>query len=354
MRERHDRCTTGPGSSRARLMQALTGEPVTKPVFAVYDWFVKHRDIDWQSLFDLGLGQINHAEIVEYSRPNVEITEATRIVDGQERRDVYWRTDIGQLHEWYLGEWRQEYLIKDVQGYQIMKHALMDTAVTPFADEFLRLEGEVGNNGITVGQFRPTPLLMCQIHFAGLERFSLDIAERVPELMELIELMGELKLAEFRAAVQTPVQQIKLWENLSIETMGPSLYQEFLVPLYKRIFAILEGTDKKLQVHYDGKLRIIADQIAELPFDGLDSLTPPPEGDMRIAEARRLWPDKFFYLHPSLTWYSLPPGELVRNVENMAHDADPYRYCMILSEEVPPDWRATVPLVLDTLDHIAR
>jgi len=34
---------------------------VTRPVFAVYDWFVRNRPIDWPRLFDLGLGQINHA-----------------------------------------------------------------------------------------------------------------------------------------------------------------------------------------------------------------------------------------------------------------------------------------------------
>ena len=50
---------------RERMESALAGEIVEQPVYLVYDWFVEHRDIDWQSLFDQGLGQINHADIIE-------------------------------------------------------------------------------------------------------------------------------------------------------------------------------------------------------------------------------------------------------------------------------------------------
>ncbi len=340
-------------SIRARLEQALAGEPVTQPAFVVYDWFVNNRPrVDWESLFRRGLGQINHADLVGYRRPHLEIVETTGDVGGQERRDVRWITDVGELHEWYLGEWRQEYLIKTPEDYRIMRRAWTDTTVEPRIDLFEASERALGDNGITVGQLDRTPFQKIQIDYAGLERFSYDVADECPELMDLMELMNDLKLQEFRAALSTPVRQVKLWENLSIETMGPVWYREYLVPMYHKIFDILAGTDKKLQVHYDGKLRIIADQIKELPFDGLDSVTPPPEGDMTTAEARARWPDKFLWLHPTLNWYSLPLEELVANVLQMCRDAGPSRYCLMISEEMPPDWAITVPAVLDALGKL--
>ena len=60
------------------------------------------------------------------------------------------------------------------------------------------------------------------------------------------------------------------------------------MPLYRKILEILDSADKRLLVHYDGKLRLIADDIAALGIDGIDSLTPPPEGDMTVAEARSM------------------------------------------------------------------
>ncbi|MCP4166056.1 MAG: hypothetical protein GY759_09210 [Chloroflexi bacterium] len=339
-------------SIRQRLQQAIAGEPVQKPVFAVYDWFVRNRPLDWNALFQQGLGQINHADVIRYRRPHLEIIESTREVEGQIRRDVRWITDIGELHEWYLGEWRQAYLIKNEHDYRLMARAWQDAVIELCDDAFDASEDAVSTGGITVAQLDRTPFQVIQIDYAGLERFSYDIADQIPGLMDLLELMNEVKLEEFRAVRHSAATQIKLWENLSIETMGPVAYRRYLVPLYEKIFAILEGSDKKLQVHYDGKMRIIAEDIKRLPFDGIDSLTPLPEGDLSVAEARALWPDKFLWLHPSLSLYDLPPKALIQAVQNMARDAGANRYCLMISEEAPSNWETTVPLVLEALDNL--
>jgi hypothetical protein len=337
------------GSIRERMQAAIAGEPVTSPVFAVYDWFVRNRHIDWQPLFDMGLGQINHADLIRYQQPNVEIVETRQEIDGVISRDVRWTTDIGELHEWYMGEWRQEYLIKGANDYRIMQRAWQDTKVLPWDEPFHESEARLGEGGITLGQLDRTPFQKIQIDYAGLERFSIDIATQEPGLLELIEIMNPVKLREFEVALQSPASQIKLWENLTIETMGPHLYRKYLVPLYQQIFALLEGSGKNLQVHYDGKLRIIAEDIQRLPFDGLDSVTPPPEGDMFTAEARGWWPDKFLWLHPTLTWYDLPLQELLTNVRQMVKAAGPKRFCLMISEELPSNWQATVPAIIKLL-----
>ena len=337
-------------SVRERLHLAVSGEPVTHPVFAVYDWFVKNRpQIDWTGLFARGLGQINHADIIAYRRPHVEISETWTETPQGPRRDVRWVTDRGELHEWYLGEWRQEYLIKTAEDYTIMARAWEDVDLTLTDAAFRASEAEVGENGITVAQLDRTPLQKIQIDYAGLERFSIDLAERRPQLFALIEQMNAIKLAEFRLARGSAAEHIKLWENLSIETMGPHHYRRQLVPLYRQIFDALDGTGKRLQVHYDGRLRAIARDIQELPFDGLDSLTPPPEGDLTTAEARRLWTDKYLWLHPTLTWYSLPAEALAARVREMAAAAGPTRYCLMISEDIPAAWETTVPTVLAAL-----
>ena len=343
---------------RERLEKAIAGEPVDQPVYAVYDWFVKNRDIDWQSLFDLGLGQINHAAVIELERPNVEIIETRSGQNGRVRRDVRWVTNIGELHEWYLDEWRQEYLVKNSRDYRIVAHALAGTKYSATDEYFEQSENELNERGLTIGHItwtgmeKRTPLQSIQIDMTGLERFSIDLACEQPELIDLIETMNEQMVDVFRCVLQTRAQQIKLWENLSIETMGPAVYRKYLIPLYERILKTIEGSNKRIVMHYDGKLKVIAEDIRKLRFDGIDSLTPPPEGDLAIAEARKAWPEKFFWLHPNLGWYHLPEKQLVENVTRMARDAGPRRYCMMISEEVPPHWQRTVPLVLDTLSHL--
>ena len=93
------------------------------PVYAVYDWFVKHRPIDWPSLFAQGLGQIVHADLVQVDQPHLQVVETTQEVDGQARRTATWRTDRGELQEVFVGEWRQECLVKTPADYEILRRA---------------------------------------------------------------------------------------------------------------------------------------------------------------------------------------------------------------------------------------
>ena len=169
--------------------------------------------------------------------------------------------------------------------------------------------------------------------------------------MDLLDFLAYLTLEKIREAAKTPARYLKLWENLSIDTLGLRAFREHVVPLYRRIVDILEPAGKRLLVHYDGKLRVIAGEIASVPLD-IDSFTPPPEGDMTVAEARAAWPDKFLWLHPPLGWYRLPREQLVERIRQMTSDAGPRRYCLMISEELPPNWQVAVPRILEMLDQM--
>jgi hypothetical protein len=272
------------------------------------------------------LGQINHANLVRHEHPNFELVETKSEQVGKIRRDVRLITDMGELHEWYLSEWQQEHFIKTPEDYRIMARALEGVRVIADEKPFLDSEAALGDSGITLGQIRGlglgrTPLMILQIDWVGLERFSIDLALDLPEMMTLIEIMNK----------------IKLWENLSTETLGPVHYRRHLVPLYRDILDILGAASKRLLVHYDGQLRVIADDIAALDIDGIDSFTEAPEGDMTVAEARAAWPEKFLWLHTNLGWYDLPEAEFAQKLNGMVEAAGMTRYCLMISEEVPSD-----------------
>ena len=186
----------------------------------------------------------------------------------------------------------------------------------------------------------------------GPERLAVDLADEVPALMELLDLLTQLTLEKFREAVKGPARYIKLWENLAVEMIGLRQYRQRLVPTYRQILKILRDADKRLLVHYDGKLRTIAGEVAALDIDGIDSFTPPPEGDMSVAEARACWPEKFLWLHPPLGWYEEDRATLVARTQEMVRDAGPRRFCLMISEDVPPQWETSVPAVLEALQQL--
>jgi hypothetical protein len=160
--------------------------------------------------------------------------------------------------------------------------------------------------------------------------------------------MDAQKLEEFSCVARSKARFIKLWENLGVDVIGPEVYRRHIVPVYEGINRILAGTGKRLMVHYDGRIGLAAGEIARLGFD-LDSLNPPPEGDMEPAEARRLWPEAFFWLHPSLTLFDLPALEVGSRFRDIALAVGPRNYCFEISEGVPSAWRTGIPAVLRAL-----
>ena len=86
-------------SVRSRLLSALRGEVVTHPVYVVYDAFLPNPAVDWERLFALGLGQVNHAFVVAERRPNCEVVETRTVESGLE-------TDAAKAaipHAWKAG-----------------------------------------------------------------------------------------------------------------------------------------------------------------------------------------------------------------------------------------------------------
>jgi hypothetical protein len=80
---------------------------------------------------------------------------------------------------------------------------------------------------------------------------------------------------------------IYIVKNLKIEPC----YDEYLAQ-EKAIAPYLQQVVKIVGTHYDGRLASCNDLIADAPIDLIESLTPPPEGDLVLAEARAAWPSK--------------------------------------------------------------
>jgi hypothetical protein len=95
--------------------------------------------------------------------------------------------------------------------------------------------------------------------------------------------------------------------------------------------------------------------VAGSPVDLIESLTPPPEGDMTLAAARAAWPDKLFWSNINLGCYELPPEALRQEIARRVQDGAPdgRRLAFEVSEATPARWRESMPVILDTLNTIS-
>jgi hypothetical protein len=345
-------------TTRERLATALEGDTPDLTPLSMYSWMMDRpttRDCTdaWRRLIDAGLGLAHHCQTVELLEHGVTRSEETRTEGGDRYLIRTIETPVGTLRNVKHNGWHHEDWIKSPEDYAIRQWIVEHTEVVPRYENFQKASDEVGDDGVVVvvagGR---TPAMDINIDWAGTERFCMDIALEVPELLSLYEAQCKLHRQVVEAVAAGPGRFVKWFENLTIDMLGPRRYDDLLVSVYDECVPILEGGDKRVMVHYDGELSVIADNIARAPFHIVESLSEPPEGDMTYDQCRRHWPDKTFWANINVGLYYQPADVLKQEVIAKRERAGKCALAFEISEDLPSNWQESIPVVLDTLREL--
>jgi hypothetical protein len=338
---------------RENLIAALNGETPERTPYSIYDWFLTNKDpVAVRRLTDRGL-------LLNRSVMNYRIEEHGTQSDWRET-DAYgapgWvlekRTPVGAVRMGGLHGWVREHFVKTPADYQVLQWITEHSEVVPDYDGYAKAVAEIGERGLVTTGLSRTPAMIINVDWAGTEQFCADVALEVEELFALYEARKRLFLDEVRAEAAGPGRFVKCIENLTISMIGPRRYRDLLMNVYTEAFPLLHAADKRVFVHYDGATRVIADQIAVAPFDGIESLTEPPEGDMLYDACRAAWPDKVFWAHINVDCYARPPDKLAAAVREKRERAGKRGLAFEVSEDLPPNWEEAIPVVLKTLEEL--
>ena len=337
-----------------RIEAFWSGERPDEIPFTIYhnEWRHTAGDVSWFGLLHQGLGVVVHlptwksqfADGIEHI-----VTKYTENNHVMEHRKI--KTPIGEIEEILMDGWRQKFFLKSAKDYAVMTYIVRNTRVVPDYGTFIRKESQMKPYGIPLVELGRTPNQVILVDMAGLENYSYHLVELSFEMHELYEalLVSYRKKAEIVAA--GPGRFVSVLENFTAETLGPDRYNELLLPVYQEIFPWLKSSGKIIGTHYDGKLSSCRDVIAGAPIDVIESLTPPPEGDMTLAECRAAWPDKLFWSNINVDCYNLPASKLEQTVlERVAQAAPDGRgLAFEISEQYPANWIVSIPVVLKAL-----
>jgi hypothetical protein len=338
---------------RERLEVFWAGERPDVIPYTIYqnEWRHTADDPAWQAMFEDGLGVTWHCPTVRSHADNVEHTVERYKEDGlpAERRSI--RTPVGTVHETYIDGWRQKFFLETAEDYAVMTYVARQTTIESAYDIFHALDASIAPHGIPLIAAGRTPLQTILVDYAGLEQFAYHLFDMQAEVMELYEAL----LANFQRTIEIvaagPGRFVSVLENFTAETLGPKRYSQLLLPVYEDLFPQLQNAGKVVGTHYDGKLASCKEVVGTAPIDLIESFTPPPEGDMSLAEARATWPEKLLWSNINVACYELPPPVLKELVLERVVEAAPdgKRLAFEVSEHYPYNWKASIPVVLEAL-----
>ena len=303
-------------------------------------------------MFEKGLRVTYQVCTVKSQTENIEYSEIPFTKNRREYIRKCMKTPVGEIFSVTEDGWTQEYWLKTKDDYKVMKYIVENTRLSPAYEALEIKRKEVASHGIAhVMLGDRSPLQSILVDFAGLENFAFHLIDYESEVMELYHA----SLKNFRKRVEIvaegPGYYVGVLENFTADALGPERFKRFHIPVYEELYPILHSSGKIVGNHFDGKLASCKELVAQAPIDVIESLTPPPEGDMILAECRAAWPDKLFWSNINLETYYLEPELLRETILNSIEQAAPdgRRLAFEISETIPENWKVSIPIVMETL-----
>lgn len=340
-------------TNRENLIAALDGKKPERIPFTIYEDFgLTNPELD---IFKKqGLSETSYCSFIKETTSNVEKIIRTEENEGKKTEFITLRTPVGEISQISKNGWVQEFYLKTPEDYKVMEYIIHDTKLEADHQQYNEAEKRAGDNGITLIWGRRSPMQTILVDYVGLEEFAYHLADDFLEMEALREALLEQMIESYKIFAEGPGKYIHMLENFTAETWGPERFTKYHLPVYEKVIPILHKAGKKVYTHFDGKLACVADLVAKTGIDGIESLTLPPEGDMQYAQARKIWPEKFLWSNISLGHYNLSDSELREKIKTYVHQAAPdgRNLAFAILEDIPPNWKTKIPVILETLAEI--
>lgn len=346
-------------SEPAEWLEAFwAGEKPKQIPYTIYynEFYRTKEDPFWQKLFDAGLRVTPAVMSFKAETKNVEYFNDTIKCDSRQLSRQIIRTPIGEITKTFYDGWEQEFWLKNAQDYRIMQYVVENTELTADYESYRQFERQFGPYGIAHVNLLRSPLQTILVDYVGLENFGIHLFELNDEMMSLYDALLKQFARRVEIVAEGPGRCVNIYENFTADTIGPKRFEQFHMPVYQKYIPMLHQAGKIVGAHYDGQLSVCADLIAKSSLDTIESLTPPPEGDMELDYARRVWKDKLFWSNINVGKYQLEPYKLKQEVIDSVAKASPdgRRLAFEISEQMPQNWKQSIPVVLEALGEIAQ
>lgn len=269
---------------------------------------------------------------------------AVKIESRSEPTERFWRcqTPYGELTETQQltdqGSWRiTAHLVKGPDDFQKARWLYEHTQFVFSGEIYQRGCELVGQRGVAQFFLPRSPyqaLAIELMNFSDLVYALADYRAEIEPLMAAIDAAADPLFEQIAASGKVPITGFG--ENVEAQLLSPRYFERYLLPYYTRRVSQLRQAGIFTHLHIDGNFRALLRFFNQLPFDGLEALTPYPMGDATLEDIKEHIGDKILLDGLPAIYFmdTYPVEDLMAAVEKMAAYFHP-RLIMGISDELP-------------------
>lgn len=343
---------------RERMLAVLRGRPHDRVPFVQYRGTGGPDEEVWALLGRGRIGLLQWCSVHRVETPHCRFETEDSERDGQRWRRTTLHTPVGDLFEertfesGYGSSAIRRHYVQEPRDYDVLMAYLRDGIVLPDYDGYLKIDRELGDDGLPLAAIERTPYQQLWVQWAGLFNLSYHFAECPDKVEEVVRLLTERARTIFGIARRSPAPFIDFPDNITAPAIGPERFRRYCVPLYGELAAMLAERGAYVFVHMDGYLRPLWDDIGRSGVRGIDSLSPVPDNDTAVGAARRMWPEMRLWVNFPSSCHLRDYRGARRVAEQILEEDGRSGLLQIqISENVPKGaWRTSYPAIADAID----
>jgi hypothetical protein len=118
-----------------------------------------------------------------------------------------------------------------------------------------------------------------------------------PDLVEkYFEVLDKSHERLIKVINQSPIDIINFGDNIHSGTLSPDLFKKYVLPAYQKRNELLHSAGKFTNAHWDGDTKPLLPLADETGLDGIEAITPKPQGDVTVEEIKAGLGDDMFLL----------------------------------------------------------
>jgi len=319
---------------REHALAAVRGARSDRVPFTCYQGLLPEGGAEIENLC-----LVTSARVANVETPGVTIS-SEEIAPGRrrERMETPWGALTRQVEteSGYGSSWTKQHWIQRAEDYEIIERVIRGATVSPTPEPYRQAREALGERGVVLAWTARAPLQRLWIEYTGIERLAYDLAD-YPQVVEgVLDAMLEQSRRLMEVAAESEAELIWLPDNITGEVAGPQLFERYLIQYYREMCELLLPAGKIPCCHMDGMLGPIRDSIGASGLPVIEAFTPPPDGNLSVAEAATAWPEKTLWLNFPSSVHLRDSDEIVRTTRALVSEAREHGGFLVgVTENIP-------------------
>lgn len=184
------------------------------------------------------------------------------------------------------GTFPKKWWVEDIEDLKVMAYILGHQTWEWREDVYQSLQKKWGRIGAPAIFMPRVNIQYLYIDLMGTETAVYLLSDYQEEVEAFFAVLQKNQEQMIEVINRSPIEMIDFGDNLHGGMLPPAYVENYILPAYRRRCELLHRGGKFVYAHWDGNTKTMLKYARQTGLDGIEAITPEPQGDVTLREVK--------------------------------------------------------------------